>query len=122
LREPLPQHSSYQRLIYASLARSIYKREGFQVLGRQLAALADRAYFARQMDAVKQASQMMLALPISKELKAIARYYEAICAKREGDFNGARQLLERVAEEAPPKHKARAILTIGATYYERGEA
>ena len=122
LREPLPQDSLYQRLICASLARRIYTTEGFQILGRRLVAIADHTHFARQMNAVEQASQLMLALPISKELKAIARYYQAVCIKREGDFDGARRLLERVAEEAPPKFRARAILTIGATYYERGEA
>ena len=63
----------------------------------------------------------MLALPISRELKAVAQYYQAVCTKRKGDFESARGLLERVVEEATPQYKARALLTIGATYFDRGE-
>src|SRR6476660_7071520 len=69
-----------QRSIHAALARSLYTREGFELLGRQLAAIARQAYFARQTEAMKVASQLMLALPLSKELKSIAQYYQAIGA------------------------------------------
>src|SRR5215208_2041345 len=117
LREPLPQGSQYQRLICASLARNIYTKESFQVLGRQLAVISDHAYFARQIDVVKQASQTMLALPISKELKRVAQYYQARLLMREDEFDSARRLLEGVVEEAPPKYKARAILSIGSAYF-----
>ncbi len=74
-----------------------------------------------RMTAVEQASQIMLALPISGQLRSIARNYQALCAKQKGDFDGARILLERVIEEAPLQYKARAMLAIGATHYESGE-
>ena len=121
LHEPTAPHSHYQRLIYTSLSRSLYTTEGFQSLGRQLAEVARHAYLARQVNVVEQASQIMLALPISKELKAVAQYYQAICIKRKGDFDSARRLLERIVEDATPQYRARALLTIGATYIENGE-
>ena len=121
LQETSAQHSYYQRLIYASLTRSIYTTEGFRSLGRQLADIARHAYLARQMNAVEQASRIMLVLPLSGQLRSIARNYQALCAKQKGDFDGARILLERVIEEAPLQYKARAIQAIGATHYESGE-
>jgi len=120
-QESSAPHSYYQQLIYTSLARNLYTIEGFQSLGRQLATIAHQAYFARQMDAVEQASQVMLALPISKELKAAAHYYQAIHTKRKGDFDGARRLLEYVVEEATPQYKARVLHTIGTTYFDSGK-
>ncbi len=64
---------------------------------------------------------MMLALPISRELKRVAQYYQARRAMLKGDTDSARKLLEGVVEEAIPLYRARALLTMGATYYERGE-
>ena len=115
------QHSYYQRLIYSLLSRSSYTTEGFQPLCNQLAEIARHADFARQMDAVEQASQIMLALPTSGHLRSIAQHYQALCAKRKGDFDTARRLLERVAEGAMPQYRARALQVIGATYYEQGK-
>jgi tetratricopeptide (TPR) repeat protein len=73
------------------------------------------------MDAVEQTSKLMLALPTSDHLKSVAWYYQALCTKHNGDFEGARKLLERVLEEAPSRYKARALLSIGATYFDSGE-
>lgn len=103
------------------MARGIYTVEGFQVLGRQLAAIARHAYLSRQIDAVAQATQLMLALPISNRLKSFARYYQALCTWRQGDIDRARQLLEPVVEEATPQYRARALQLIGLTHQRRGE-
>jgi len=121
LQDTSAQHSYYQRLIYSLLSRSICAKEGFHLLGKQLADIARHADFARQMDAVEQASRIMLALPLSGQLKSVARHYQALCAKRKGDHEGARRLLERVAEEATPQYRARALQVIGLTYQARGE-
>ncbi|HKQ04918.1 MAG TPA: hypothetical protein VJ464_07285 [Blastocatellia bacterium] len=115
------QSSYLQRSIYTVLARSLYAQEGFELLGRQLAAIARNAYFARQMETVEQASQWMLALPLSNELKSVAQYYQALCFKRKGDFKNTHELLERVVREAPSPFQARALLSIGATHFDSGE-
>jgi tetratricopeptide (TPR) repeat protein len=114
-------HSYLQRSIYTALIRSLYKREGVESLGRQLAAIARHAYFARQMETVEQASQLMLALPLSKELKSIAQYYQALCFKRKGDLKNAYELLQGVVDEAPTHFRARGLLSIGATHFDSGE-
>jgi tetratricopeptide (TPR) repeat protein len=121
LQESTAPHSYYQRLIYPLLARNLYTIESFQFLGRQLAEIARHAHLARQMDAVEQASQVMLALPISRELKAVALYYQAICTWRRGHADEARRMLERVTEKSTA-YRARAWLTIGATHFGQGKA
>jgi FimV-like protein len=121
LQDTSVQHSYYQRLIYASLIRSIYTTEGFHSLGRRLADIARHADLIGQMDVVEQIVQIMFALPISGQMESVARHYEALCAKRKGDLDGARKLLERVVEEATPQYRARALQVIGLTYYESGE-
>ena len=73
------------------------------------------------MDVVELASQIMLALPLSSQLRNVARHYQALCAKRKGDYEGARYLLERVVEEATPEYRARALQVIGLTYHACGE-
>ena len=121
LRDTSAQHAYYQRLIGALVSRSIYKAEGFESLGRQIADITRHAYLTKQMDAVEQASQIMLALPISAQLKNVALHYQALYAKQKGDYEGARKLLERVIEKATPQYKAIALQVIGATYYEQGK-
>jgi tetratricopeptide (TPR) repeat protein len=120
LQGRIPQCSFYQQLICSSLTRSIHTSEGIELLGRRLADIARYAYLARQMDAVEQASQIMLALPISCQLRSVARHYQALCAKQKGDYEGARRMLERVVEDSTPEYRARALQITGATYYELG--
>jgi tetratricopeptide (TPR) repeat protein len=120
-QDALNQHGYYRQLIHASLARSIYTSEGFQVLAQQLVAVARHAWAAKHLNAVEQASQLMLALPLSTQLEGVARYYQALCTWRQGDIDSARQSLERVVEEAPQQYRARALQIIGLTYHECGE-
>jgi tetratricopeptide (TPR) repeat protein len=120
-QDALNQQGYFQQLIYASLARSKYTIEGFRLLGEQLSTIARHAYLAKQMDAVEQVSQLMLALPLSDQLESVARYYEALCTWRRGDRDAARRSLERVAEESPQQYRARALQIIGLTYHECGD-
>ena len=111
----------YQQQICALLNHRICTLEGFEALGRKLVAIASQAYLARQIDAVQEATQVMLALPIAGRLENIARYYRALCRWQQGDVDNARQSLERVVEEATPQYRARALQVIGLTYQQRGE-
>ena len=115
------QPGYFQQLIQALLARHIYTIEGFQYLGRQLAAVIRQAHLARQLDVVEQVTQVMLALPISDELKNVGLFFQAKSLSRQKDFNQARQLLENIAEKATPQYRARALQCIGATYFESGQ-
>jgi hypothetical protein len=100
------------------LARGLYTREGFELLGRQLATITRHAYFARQMDAVEQASQLMLALPLSKEQTTTARYYQAICAWKRMQYQEIEQIPEIISpaqaqvEAEPEPARARSTISL----------
>lgn len=103
------------------LARRIYTIEGFQSLGRWLAAIIRQAHLARQLDVVEQVTQVMLALPISDEFKNVGLFFQAKSLSRQKDFNRARQILESIVERATPTYRASALQCIGATYFESGQ-
>src|SRR5690348_5904125 len=73
-----PPSAYIQRLLCTALARGFHKQEGVELLGRHLAAIARQAYFARRIDTVEQTGELMLALPLSKEWRSVAQYYQAI--------------------------------------------
>jgi hypothetical protein len=70
---------------------------------------------------MKEASQLMLALPLSKELKSAAQYYQAICAWKQGNADEARRMLGYVIDKAPPLYQAQGLLSTGATYFGQGK-
>lgn len=113
--------SYHLQLIYTSLNLEIITQKGFESIGRQLAAIARHAYLTRQVEVVEQASQMMLALPISGDLEIVALHYQALCAKQEGKVESARKSFERIAEATSPQYRARSLQCLGATYFEQGE-
>jgi tetratricopeptide (TPR) repeat protein len=116
------QHDYFQQLIRALLARRIYSIESFQSLGRWLAVIIRQAHLARQLDVVEQVTQLMLALPISDDLKNVGLFFQAKSLGRQRDFNKARHLLERIVEKSTPVYRARAWQCIGATYFESGQS
>lgn len=120
LPKAVRQSEFYQQSIKA-LIKGTYRKESFIELGRRLVALADRAYTFRRMDVVEQASSIILNLPLPRDYRSIARYYQAYCIKRSGQFDKALPLFERVAEEAPPAYKARAIVALGSVAFDSGD-
>ena len=113
----------HQQAIYALLvARARYARDEIESLYLSLARIAAQAHALRDVEAVELASQIMLALPVSSRAKNGARYYQACCVKRKGDFEAARQRLDLLlAEELDPRLRSRALLTKGGTYLDAGE-
>jgi tetratricopeptide (TPR) repeat protein len=67
------------------------------------------------------ASRLMLALPLSKDLKSIAQYYQAIGAWKQNKADEARRMLGYIIDEASPHFQAQGLLTVGATYFGQGE-
>jgi tetratricopeptide (TPR) repeat protein len=117
----VPELRGYSRLLVQALSNSHINRiESFEYIGQLLASLARKAQIARRMDVVEQASQLMLALPLSEPLKGIALFHRATCIASQGDLENARFLFEQVAERSTPQYRARALHCIGATYYKRG--
>ena len=113
--------SDLNRQICEALIRHIDKRQSLHLLADRLIAVADQAYPLRLMETVEQASDLLLGLPLPREYKSIASYYKAFCLKRREEFDGARLLFERVADEATPRYKIRAIIALGSIAFDSGE-
>ena len=111
------QAEFYQQ-ISKGLIRGIFTKRSLEQAGNKLIALAEYADELRQMDAVEQTSQLLIHLPLGNKYKSIGSYYHALCVYRKGQFVEARSLFERAAEKAPQAYKARALLSIAATFYQ----
>ena len=107
--------------ISQAIIRRIKRRQSLTTLAEKLIVVADQAFAFRQMDAVEQASDILLNLPLPREFKSIAHYYKAFCVKRRGQFDEARARFERVADEATPRFKTRAIIALGSLELTRGD-
>jgi hypothetical protein len=119
--ELVPGLRGYNRLLIQTLSNyQINRIESIEYTGRLLAALARKAQIARRMDIVEQASRLMLALPLSEQLKGVAIFYQGTC--KQGGVEFDRRLFEQAAEIATPQYRARALLSIGTTYWGCGEA
>ena len=107
--------------ISQALICCINRRQSLNLLAERLISIADQAYPFRQMDVVEQASDLLLGLPLPREFKSIANYYKGFCIKRRGQFDEARALFEIVADEAPIRYRARAIIALGSIAFDSGD-
>lgn len=114
------QAEFYQQTTRA-IIKGIRTKEALTNLGQRLTNLAHYAYASRQMDVVEQMSQILMNLPLGREIRNIARYYQAFCIKRRGQFREAYSLFERVADEGPLKYRARAIIALGSLAFDSSD-
>ena len=113
----------FYQLIASGLIRSVHKEEVFPVLGNRLVELAEHSYALRRVDTLEQVSQVLVNSPLRRQYETVGRYYQALCIQRFGfgDVGQAARLLESVAENAPPRYRARAIQSLGSNSFYRGD-
>jgi tetratricopeptide (TPR) repeat protein len=108
---------------YQQIALEIIKGCGSRQLlsefAERLIAVADRAYFLRRKEVVRQAS--LLLMNMDRRYESIALFYQAMSFKREGGLEQAHTLMGRVADTAAPGYRERALLSLGTFYYETGD-
>ncbi len=110
-----------QQAIYALLARARYAREEIESLYESLAGIAAQAHALSDLEALELASQIMLGLPVSPHAKHLARYYQAVCLKRKGEFEAAQQRADLLLEEElDPRLRSLVLQTKAATYFQVG--
>ena len=87
----------------------------YEHLGNRLIQLGERAHAFRQFDKVKEIGQLLSNIPI-KDYQAIGNYYLAVAFNRcgNGDIDKAKSMFELAADTAPPKYRAKAILSLAA--------
>jgi tetratricopeptide (TPR) repeat protein len=113
-------HEFYQQFS-EGLIKGLYRQQESKALGDRLVALADHAYCLRQMETVEHIAGLLSALPLGREFEAAASYYKALCLQRQKRFSEARHLLEQVACNGPFSFRAKAMVSIGATYCLLGD-
>jgi tetratricopeptide (TPR) repeat protein len=111
----------YQQLT-SQLLRGVHREKVISELSDSLVKLAEHAHAFRQMAIVDDISQVLLRIP-SRQCEAVGRYYQALCVHRfgRGDVERAARLIEPVAESAPPKYRARALILLGANSFRKGD-
>jgi hypothetical protein len=91
-------------------------------IGWQLVKLARHASFAKRMDVVEGASEVIAGLPLPPEIKTVAHYYQAVVEKHRGNVEHARLILAQIACGPPSAYRGRAFLELGWTYVDAGES
>jgi hypothetical protein len=98
------------RRVYQQILGSV---SNLQELGNRLVKLAEQARDFRQGSAMKEAAQALLNIPL-KPFQAIGLYHLGLYQHRNGD--DAQRIFEQVADDAPTKYRAIAMLSLGATH------
>lgn len=111
LKNVIKQGGFYQQIF--RLAKDAYKTDALCNIGNSLLAVAEHAYTLREMNTVEEVAELTTALPLPRGYERAAQYYKALCVRSRGEIAEAVSLLERVAEDAPPYYRARAMQSIG---------
>lgn len=119
LRALIAQEPSYHD-ITRELTKS-YTTQGLVAVARGLMYLAEQAYSLHRIDVVERISQVLTNIPIPRIYENISSYYRSLLLLSEGQTEVAQYLLERIVEQAPLIFKARALVTLGATYFESND-
>jgi tetratricopeptide (TPR) repeat protein len=107
--------------VISSFIKNITTVESLTRLGNELLISAERNYLLRRIDRVERAGRMLAALPLPEKYRLAAQYYIALCIKRQGNSPGALGALERVADTASPRFRAKAISSLGAIAVDQGD-
>jgi tetratricopeptide (TPR) repeat protein len=106
-----------------NLIRGLRTNQALAELAARLASVADDAYLIRQFDVVDYVGRLLVNLPLSPQLESVGHYYQALTLNRatHGDLVGAGSVFQRVADSAPPRYRARAMLALGANSLRVGD-
>lgn len=100
----------------AGLVRAIHTKEMANRLAAELVSIAERAYPWRQLDILRSAGEALMNLPLERRYRNVGLFYEALSVSGggKGDAAKARSLFERVADDAPGRYRAKALLALGS--------
>jgi hypothetical protein len=105
--------------LYQELLRGV---GSYQQLGNRLIRLGEQAHAFRQFDKVKEVGLILSNIPI-KAYQSIGYYFLAVAANHNGngDQEKARKLFELVADKAPSRYRAKAIMSLAAVSANTGD-
>ena len=112
----------YQRLA-SELVKRVHSKHAFRAVGERLVVLAEHAHAFRQMGALDQVSQVLMN-SVPRQFEVAGQYYQALCIQRfgRGNLEQAARMIERVAEYAAPRYRVRALISLGANSFHKGDS
>lgn len=112
----------YQQLA-SGLVRSVRNKQVLSALGDRLVLLAEHAHAFRQFDALEETSQILVNLPL-RQYENIGHYYRGLRIQKlgRGDLEQAARIIESAAETAPPRYRARALISLAGNSLCRGDS
>ncbi len=111
----------YHRIFHNAVLRGAYSSEGLTYLGSSLASLARQADISRRIDQLEQISELMLALPIPKELRTVGQLYRGLCLTHQGRVDDGQRIIEQAVDAVPNEFKGRALQSLGMSYIDRSD-
>jgi tetratricopeptide (TPR) repeat protein len=116
-------HAGLYQGITQNLIRGLNTDRALAGFASNLASVADAAYLIRQFDVVGYVGRLLLNLPLSRRFEGIGDYYQALSLNQgtRGDTVGAGCIFDRIADSAPLKYRARAMLALGANFFTAGD-
>jgi tetratricopeptide (TPR) repeat protein len=85
--------------------------------------LAECAYLFRDRNALGQAGRILTSLPLPEQFRLIGQYYEGLYVQGfgRGNLEQAARMFLPVAERAPERYRARALISLAANTLRRGD-
>jgi hypothetical protein len=106
-------------LFSRGIAHAADSQQEMAQLAHRLLVIAESSYARRDFQTVKEASELLLALPM-RQAQSAALWYQAFLRKREGSLAEATQDLNNLVADhhAMPRFRAQALHTLGVVARE----
>jgi tetratricopeptide (TPR) repeat protein len=105
----------------AGIVKGALSTSLFIEVGDKLLALAEHAYVMRQVEQLEELSQALFDLPLPDRYTSAARYFHGLGLIRKGKLEAAKEVLAAAAADPAHRYTARAILSLGATFFAHGD-
>ncbi len=116
-------HAGLYQGIARTLIRGFHTERALTDLATKLTSIGDHAYSIRQPETVGDVGQLLLSLPLSRQMESAGAYYQALSLNRFGDGDTVRagNLFEQVADNGSFRYRARAMLALGTNSLGMGD-
>jgi hypothetical protein len=116
-------HAGLYQGIAQNLIRGLNTNQAIAEFAARLVSVADHAHLIRRFDIVGHVGQLLLGLPLARQLEGLGDYYHAVSLNRAslGDTVRAGYLFERVGESASLQYRAKAMLALGTNSLAAGD-
>jgi tetratricopeptide (TPR) repeat protein len=110
----------YQQLAFGLIVNRATEHAA-RIWGGKLVAVAEHAYPIQDNETLKEAAELLVALPAQAGYRGMAYYYRGLYALRQREYDRAHVLFSRVIEQGSPAYRSRALVSLGRVYLREGD-